>query len=203
MYYIMNDSTLISDLPGNITETQKTVNNTNTIGNTYMPMNMHSDPFGNNSIKEIQPYPREDKRQTADQEIQRLPSRDIVMDTNMYTQDDEIKANYIPKVKNIKDYVRDYEEEESERINNHKKEKNAKNQIENWMSIFQDFFLLAILYFISFMPIINTISYKYLIGLGIFHLDGNLNNRGIVLKSIIFSFVYCISLNAGNVLFSM
>lgn len=195
----MNDSTLISDLPGTV-ETQK---DATSVGNTYMPMNMHADPFGNNnSIKEIQPYPREDKRQSPDNEIQRLPSRDIVMNTNMYTQDEEIKANYIPKVKNIKDYVRDYEEEEIERINKHKKEKNTKNMIENWVLRTQDLFLLVILYFISQMTIISNISRKYLISLGIFDLDGNLNNKGMLLKSIIFSAIYSISSNLGNSLFS-
>jgi hypothetical protein len=194
----MKDSTLISDLPGP-TETQK---DTTAVGNTYMPMNMHADPFGNNnSIKEIQPYPREDKRQSGDNEIQRLPSRDIVMNTNIYTQDDEIKANYIPKVKNIKDYVRDYEEEESEKIKNHRKEKNTKNMIENWMSKFQDLFLLAILYFISQMGIVSKISRIYLTNLGIFDIDGNLNNKGMVLKSIIFSMIYSISSNIGDSMF--
>jgi hypothetical protein len=174
----MTDSTRISELPD--------ISSSNDNGNSYMPMNMHSNPYGN-SMEGLQPYPQEDKKQAS--EIQRLPSRDIAMDTNMYTNDNEIKANYIPEPsKNIKDYVRDYEEEESERIDNHKRDKKRKFGMDELITHFQEIFLIGTLFFISQMLIINETMRKYCKNLGTFDLDGNIN-----VKKMFFRFKYLFS----------
>lgn len=208
----MNDSTRISDLPemptsqmqnsvqqNGWTQQQDTINDQKSNGNTYQPMNIHQNPYGNgnNSIQELQPFPREDRRE---QSVQRLPSRDIPQNTNQY-MDEEVKVNYIPKAKNLSDYVRDYKEEESERIINHKNERNMKNKMNEIYTELQEVFLIAILFFISQMAIINKIMRQHLLFLGIYDTDGNLNIKGMMFKSLAFSVVYGIACKTGNQLF--
>jgi hypothetical protein len=202
----MNDSTRISDLPqqnvntNNVQSIQKTQNN-----QTYETLNIHSNPYGNgnNAIQELQPYPREDRKQTTDKEIERqhLPSRDIGMNVNSYIQDEEVNANYIPKTKNIKDYIKDHEDDQEERIINHRNEKNRKQLIGEVFSEFQDVFMVAILYFISQMSIINSIMRKNLMFLEIYNSDGNLNLKGMIFKSMIFAIIYGFAFNIGDNIF--
>lgn len=206
----MDDSTRISDLPripagqqnGWSQQQQSQQQHQNTMSdmsNTYQPMNVHANPYGNeiNTMDELKPYPKEDRRTDS---VQRLPSRDIPMNTNQF-MDEQVRANYIPKPKNVSDYVRDYKEEESERIHKHKKEKNKKNKLEEIYTEFQELFLIAILFFISQMSIVNKIMIQYLLFLGIYDLDGNINLRGMIFKSVVFSLVYGITFKSGNKLF--
>jgi hypothetical protein len=188
----MNDSTRISDLPD--------ASSTNDLGNTYIPMNMHSNPYGN-TVQDLQPYPQQDKRQDS---LQRLPSRDIAMQQNNYTNDEEIKANYIPQPsKNIKDYIKDYQEDESERIRNHNKEKNHKKDANEMIFHFQEAFMIGVLFFISQMWIVSSTMRKYCNNLGIYDVDGNLNVNGMIFKSILFSSLYTFTFQAGHRLFPL
>jgi len=189
----MSDSTRISDLPN--------ASSTNDLGNTYIPMDMHPNPYGN-TVQDLQPYPQQDRRQGSLSEMQRLPSRDIAMDTNNYTNDEEIKANYIPQPsKNIKDYIKDYQEDESERIRNHNREKKQKNNADELISHFQEAFMIGILFFISQMWIVSTTMRKYCNNLGIYDFDGNLNVNGMIFKSVLFSSFYTFTFQAGYRLF--
>jgi hypothetical protein len=210
----MNDSTRISDLPDMPSgQMQNSVQQNNwsqqqqqpqqntmiDMSNTYQPMNVHANPYGNeiHTMDELKPYPREDRKKDS---MQRLPSRDIPMNTNQF-MDEEVRANYIPKPKNVSDYVRDYKEEESERIHKHKKEKNKRNKLDEIYTEFQELFLMAIIFFISQMSIVNKLMRQHLLFLGIYDLDGNINIRGMIFKSAIFSLVYGITFKAGNKLF--
>ena len=206
----MNDSTRISDLPdmpsnqmqNSVQQNgwQQQQQNDTDLGNTYKPINVHANPYdnGNDSIQQLQPFPRQDRRQES---IQRLPSRDIQMNTNQYMEDEEIKANYIPKPKNVSDYIRDYKEEESERIHNHKNKRNNKNKLDEIYTEFQEILLIGIIFFISQMSIINKIMRQYLLFLGIYDNDGNLNIKGMMFKSVMFSIVYGVTFKMGNKLF--
>lgn len=205
----MNDSTLISNLPdrsnnrGTIqkqfqenkqsfnndinrdNEDKKISNDVNT--NTYVPMNIHSSPYGFKNNIEVQ-----------QENLHRLPSRDIPNDQINYVQDECVKVNYIEGPKNMKDYIKDYKEEESERIRIHNLEKNKLSRFDRTVSELQEFVLIAIMYFISQMPIVSVIMKKYLTILGIFEIDGNLNLYGKIFKSCAFALFYYISFQAIN-----
>jgi hypothetical protein len=186
----MNDSTLISNLPDrtNGAPTHNHFSNTpETNANTYTPMNVHSSPYGfKNDIN-----PEETVQH-------RLPSRDIPINQTDYTQDEAIQANYIEEPKNIQDYIQDYKEEESERIRKHNNEKNQVSRLDRAISDVQEFLLIAILYFISDMTIVNTLIKKYLSFLHLSEIDGNFNSYGKVFKSVSFAFIYYISFQAIN-----
>ena len=184
----MKDSTNISDLPDS-------TKSNNDIGNTYLPMNIHSNPFG--TMQELQPFPRQGKV-----ENQRLPSRDIAMNQDGFTHDEEVVANYIPKpTKNIKDYIKEYHEEEAEKISNHKENKKRKNIMEEVIYHIQEIVLVGMLFFISQMSIVNILMRKFLINLGIYDIDGHLNVKGMVLKSAIFTSIYSTVFYAGDRIF--
>ena len=157
--------------------------------NTYAPMNLHDSPYGFQNDIDVP------------QQQYRLPSRDIPNDQTKYTQDQSTKANYIEEPKNIQDYIQDYKEEESERIRKHNNKKNKISQFDKTISEAQEIFLIAILYFISNMTIVNTLIKRYLSILGIFENDGNYNFYGKIFKSGSFAFVYYISFQVINNLF--
>ena len=158
----MADRTSIKSLP----ETE------NSPSTSYVPLDLHRHQFNDNMQ---QP------------ENHRLSSRDIAVNPNDYTNDSQIKANYIaPPVKNIKDYVRNYRENEYLSNRSHK----SKNKTSSNKSLVQDFILLVALYFISQMSIISSTLHKYGSYLGIYETDGQLNNKGMLFKSSLFSFIY-------------
>ena len=158
----MSDRTSITKLP----ETD------NNASNNYTPLNIHTPQFiHNNGLESIQ-------------DNHRLPSRDIAINSNDYTNDNQIKANYIPPVKNVKDYIKHSREDEYIQSRSHKLKKQIK------LSFFQEFILLTILMFIFQMTIINSILHKYSTSLGIFEIDGQLNKTGMIFKSSLFSFIY-------------
>ena len=223
MYYdiIMNDSTFISKLPDKSTNGgsiqnnfQENINckssNQNNISfnqnnlpqiqnnaaintNTYTPLNdVHPNPYGFKNDIDVS---------LKQDQMHRLPSRDIPIDQTTYTQDEEVKVNYIEEPKNMKDYIQDYKQEESERIRIHNLEKNALSRFDKTVSELQEFILISIMYFISYLPIITTLMKKYLNILGMFEADGNLNLRGKIFKSLSFATFYYTTFQAINRLF--
>lgn len=162
--------------------------------NTYVPMNIHTNPYGFKNDIEVQQFTEE----PTQERMHRLPSRDIPIEQTSYIQDEGVKANYINEPKNIKDYIQDYKEEESERIRNHNLEKNKLSRFDRTVSELQEFVLIAILYFMSQLPLISIVMKKYLSALGIFETDGNLNVYGKIFKSVSFALLYCVSFQAIN-----
>lgn len=116
----------------------------------------------------------------------RLPSRDIMIDTAQYQQDEEIQPNYIPKPKLTRDYVRDYEEAAEKSAKKHEKAKRQAEQIEDAMTDFQLPILVAVLFFMFQIPVVHSIMYRNMSFLPFFHSDGNLNFYGILFKSVMF-----------------
>lgn len=178
------------------------------LSNTYMPMNIHPNPFGqgssqsNGSVQGIESMPlpqnvhqsmdpyRNNSPQGYPQQDQRLPSRDIPMDSTEYTHDETIQANYIPPPVDTDDYIRIYEESKHKKMKQHQEEKYRKETAEDLVVQFQTPILVALLYFIFQMPIFNQLLYKYLSVLPIFKSDGNINLYGMILKSSGFAMIY-------------
>jgi hypothetical protein len=120
----------------------------------------------------------------------RLPSRDIPMDQAAYQHDEAVQPNYIPKPKLTGDYVREYEEATEKAIRKQEKKKEHEGKIDQTLTDVQLPVLVAFLFFIFQMPVINTLLYKYLKLLPIFHGDGNMNLYGTLLKSSMFGSVF-------------
>ena len=194
------DITRISDLPENTIHSKGSIDEG--LGkNNYQPINMHPNPYGNETpdIHSI-PFPQKDFRDSrsktqnnelGEQQHHRLPSRDIPMDTTIYSQDEEIKANRIPPSKKpMKDYIKKYEEDSEVVIKDHEKGKYRRMLIDKIQSEFIVPFMIAVLYFISNMTFISSIMYKYLAKLGIHNEDGSLNVYGMTFKSFLFGGIY-------------
>lgn len=197
----MSDSTPISNLPdgGNMSQSM----HQQPQSNVYMPLNNHKNPFidGQSNINGV---PMVNTRttnignsvggaggmsSTLDETIQySLPSRDIPQQLERFTHDEQIKPSYIPRNSDIDE--EDYIPEEMEKIRNRrrKREKQVRFQEDNLVDIQQPF-ILALIFFILQLPVVNNIIFKYLGSFGFAGLDGNLNIAGIFLKSIGFGLI--------------
>ena len=172
----------------------------------YAPINMHPNPYGNNSIQpNIMPHPQhtppshQRHAQPSNLDLQtelkniphvRLPSRDIPTDQTYYQQDVEITPNYIPKPKSTRDYVKEEEEVTEEKIEKHRNRTTQKETVNDLFNDFQIPILVSILYFIFQMPSVNTFLYKNFAFLSIHNLDGNINLYGVFFKSVLFGTIF-------------
>jgi len=153
-------------------------------------------------------------------EIQRLPSRDIPLDTTRHSQDEAVQANYIPPPprKRVKDYIQEYDATESDKIQQHEREKQNQEWYETMFRTYQHPLLIALLYFIFQMQFISQAMFTYLgltnltghgetrLGLTnnltghgetrlgkwswLYQPDGQLSAYGIAVKSALFTAVY-------------
>lgn len=234
----MSNATRISDLPDHMGQQQHQQQQQPMGGdaNTYMPMNVHPNPYsqaiapgggyGNGAGPNVQagpPPPIHDFREprnggdrsitnnaiggggydlgmsgAPDQYLppqqQRLPSRDIPMDTTLYAQDEDIQVNRLPKppkTVRIRDYVDEYIESDAvDRIENHEREKRRSTLMEHtWMDI-QIPLLVALLYMVFQQNTLHRILFRYAQPLGIYSGDGTLNMYGIMFKGALFGSVY-------------
>jgi hypothetical protein len=130
------------------------------------------------------------------EEIQRLPSRDIPMDTVRYSHDEAIQANYIPppppsKTKRVEQYIQEYDDMESAKIQQHTSTKKQLNWYESMFHHYQHFLFLCILYFIFQMHIISHLMSTYLVKwTWLYQSDGQLSVYGMASKSVIFTAIY-------------
>jgi len=206
----MENTTRIADLPdsstGNI--------NADGISSNYTPINVHPNPYGVSAQNPIMPNPiqtsapqnqlqqqvmppPQSQYLTTDQQIalqnmpqQRLPSRDIAQDTTMYSQDDQIRANYIPKSSNTTDFVDEYEKTRQENIIEYEKKKKQQSHFDFIMTELQTPLFIIVLFFFFQLPIVNKLIFKQLAFLPIYGDDGNFNFNGLVLKSTLFGLLY-------------
>jgi len=205
-------STRIADLPDTSTAYMSHAQNTRTgptsgdadIQNTYIPMNVHPNPYGNpvapSSIDHpvnvrserggAEPLTREQQMMLDRTPIQNLPSRDIRMDTADYMQDAETIPNYIPPPKTRGDYVNDHEEVVKETFEKHRREKYRESRLDMILTELQVPIMIAVLYFAFQLPSVNMLMTKYLPFLSLYNEDGNMNFNGLVLKSILFGAIY-------------
>ena len=185
----MESTTRIDDLPENITMRMPTDQ-----APTYAPMNIHPNPYGNSLQPNVMPLPQskpDPKVRFQEENPQmRLPSRDIPMDQSMYQQDEEVQPNYIPRTKLTSDYVKDYEEVTHENIRRHENRKDKTSMVDKILSDLQTPILVALMFFIFQMPLINTMFYRNFSFLSVYNSDGNINFYGIALKSVLFGSIF-------------
>lgn len=180
----------------------------------YMPMNVHPNPYGNQPPTSVMPPPQQtqlppklnsqsfvfpqDQQTTsimpnhiptmqAQQPQYQLPSRDIPQDMSIYSIDEKIKSNYIPPAPlNKRDYIYENEEEEEEKkIQKKRKEKKVRFIDDAFVEI-QKPFIITLLFLLFQLPFMNAFLFKYLFFLKLFGEDGLMNMWGHVFKSALF-----------------
>ena len=184
------DSTSIDNLPGNninvnIKEepVQTPVNNTvsNNHNTTRRTTGKNKINATNSSTKRYKPA-LNGIQNAANQGITNLPSRDIPMNTETITQDEQIQPNYLPN-KNKDNYIDEETTYESMIEQNNKKNDN-KDRLDIIYEELQVPILVAVLYFLFQLPIVNK-KLLYILPY-IFKNDGNLSFSGYLTKSFIF-----------------
>jgi hypothetical protein len=112
-----------------------------------------------------------------------LPSRDIPINTEQLTQDEQIQPNYIPTPE-LRDYIRETDDD----INNYYRKEKMDNSLDSIYDELQAPLLLAVLYFLFQLPIFKKCVFKYAPFLC--HGDGNYNFNGLVFVCGLFGFIY-------------
>ena len=168
------------------TQTQAGFNDTNI----YIPLNPHPNPYGiSQSEQGPPPLPQQSysEKEKIQQPESRLPQRDIPMDITDFTHDEQVQPNYIPKPKLTADYVERHEQVTKAKILEYEEEKKKEANINQWIDEMYQPIILAFLYFLFQLPIINTLVFKRFSFLSIYKQDGNFNLLGLVLKSSLFA----------------
>jgi hypothetical protein len=111
-----------------------------------------------------------------------LPDRNISQDTTSITNDEKIQQEYVPPVNNEKYIENSISPDEVLNYN-----QNIESQNNNFEKYYQEFqlpILIAVLYFLFQLPIIQKYLYKIIPNL--FKSDGNPNFFGYLINSIVF-----------------
>jgi len=117
-----------------------------------------------------------------------LPSRDIPMNTTGHSNDPQIQPNYVPPPPpNNMDYIRDYESQENI-VQQHNKNINVNNSLDEMYNEIQTPLLLAVLYFLFQLPFFRRFLFSYFPVL--FLNDGNYNLNGYLFCSILFGLLF-------------
>ena len=125
------------------------------------------------------------------QQQQQLPPRDFPKNQDFYNLDEKIQANYIPPSPPLNnDFMRKYEEEKEKEWKKNVEKKRKSNRIDDVIEKTQIPFIVAILFFIFQLPIINNLIFKRFAFLSIYNADGNFNMYGLILKSVLFGIVF-------------
>lgn len=204
----MNENiTRIADLPDIHSQSQISNNIELGLPNSYIPMNIHPNPYGNN-LNQSPPPPAINDFREQSHNIQlsqehrdmldntphnRLPSRDIQMNTMDYSNDEQVHTNYIPQ--NNKDYIKDYDDN----IQKHRQEKHKIRLIDTIFTEIQIPLIISILFFIFQMSFLNNIFIKFLpFYTYLYNQDGNINIYGMVFKSILFGVFYYFTIESSK-----
>jgi hypothetical protein len=195
---------------GNVAMQSEQSGNGNSEISNYKPLNIHPNPYGHNEvIPQNMPLPEPSPQRGQQSSVpahtanagqvnytlenmppQRLPSRDIPMNQHDYQQDEQIQANHVPKVKLTSDYIREYEAASEQARKEHREQKYRQESAHSLISDLQLPILVAVLYFIFQMPVVNTLLRKYCSFLSIYHEDGNFNFMGLIFKSLLFGSIF-------------
>ena len=192
----MTDATRIMDLPENVTM-QMNTGRGDGINTSYSPMDVHPNPYGH-PPPSVPSMPTPTSTSTMKQSIppvqQHLPSRDIPMDTGNLVQDPQVQANYIPPipedVKQTAEYMKQYDEVTHRKVNAHMKEQEKKSRMDTLYEEGQIPILVAVLFFIFHMPIVNGWIYKYFAFMKLHDIDGHFNMYGLLWQSALFGAVF-------------
>ena len=202
----MNENvTRIADLPDNF-NTMSSQQNDLGLQNSYIPINIHPKPFGNSSQMQnlssstpprIQESGSNNMQLTDEQKMmidntpnKKLPSRDIRIEPIQILQDEQTQINYIPPDDLSNDFVLEYEMNKDKKLKSHEQNKHRTRLIDRIFTEIQTPLLIAILFFIFQMPVINKYLFKYFIFLNVYNQDGNLNIYGMLVKSVFFGLLY-------------
>lgn len=192
----MSDATRIMDLPENVTM-QMNTGRGDGINTSYSPMDIHPNPYGHPppSVPSMPtPTSTSTMKQSIPQVQQQLPSRDIPMDTGNLVQDPQVQANYIPPipddVKQTAEYMKQYDEVTHRKVNAHMREEEKKSRMDTLYEEGQIPILVAVLFFIFHMPIVNGWMYKYFAFMKLHDIDGHFNMYGLLWQCALFGGVF-------------
>ena len=196
----------------------------------YVPINVHPNPYGisdKNPISQQEPpvssqpqyqqppqqhHPHQQHQQQQHHQPpqnidfrqviaeQELPSRDIPMDSTQYTQDVEVKANYIPEAKS--DYLKNYEIEEQKNIR-YEQETHRKKMLDVIMDEIQLAVFVGLLFFIFQTSFFRKMIWNNFSWMPILNSDGNMNGYGVLFKSALFGLMFYISQKAADFLLDL
>jgi len=126
-----------------------------------------------------------------------IPTRDIPMNPNAFTHDEQIRPNYIPdhNADDQRDYIRDHVSMEGI-IRDNARSQNRMDTIEAIYIDFQIPILLGVMYFIFQMPVFRAQLLHFLPSM--FAADGNFNIVGLTGTSVMFSVCYFIIMKLFN-----
>jgi hypothetical protein len=137
-----------------------------------------------------QPPPIYQQSQPSQQQ-QQLPPRDFPKNQDFYNLDEKIQVNYIPPSPPLNnDFIRKYEEEKEKEWKKNIDKKRKSNRIDDVIEKTQIPIIVAILFFIFHLPIVNNLIFQKLSFLAIYNTDGNFNMYGLILKSVFFGITF-------------
>jgi len=161
-----------------------------------MPMQTHTTKPSNN------PYVSQSEQPAHLSHLppHQLPSRDIPQDMSIYSQDEEISPNFVPQVKLTSEFVKEYEDRIRDKEKYATQVKRLNNTWEDWLADpdVRATIIITVLFWIFQLPILNLIVLKRLSIFGVYSLDGNLNTRGLVVKSLLFGSAYYVVAKLGE-----
>lgn len=173
------------------------------LANNYIPMNIHPNPYGtppqgpdqlpfpeSSPQRNTQGPPPQVQQYNTNLQQQELPSRDIPMNMEGYTHDEQVQQNYIPQPKLTSDYIREYEQASEKALQKHEEKKYQEEVSQDLFDSLQIPIFVALLYFLFQLPIVNTYIRKYFSFLSLYSEDGNFNFMGLVLKSTLFGSLF-------------
>ena len=163
----------------------------------YVPINVHSNPYGISAQNPIPPptaqaadkhvhFDRTTMRDIESQMPQRLPSRDIPRDSQTYTHDEQVTPNYIPRPVVSSDYVRDYEDMTEKNLKEYEAKQRREQKLDTLMTELQLPIVVALLFFLFQLPVVNTMILKTFSFMTLHSADGHFNFYGLACKSMLF-----------------
>jgi hypothetical protein len=197
----MSDTTRIMDLPENITMQMNPTTRGDGMNTSYSPMDMHPNPYGHPppsaaSIPTPSSVPPQQMQQQMPQQMpqQTLPSRDIPQDQGSLVQDIQVQPNYVPPVpdtvRTTAEYMKQYDETTDRKIAAHKQEKESQSRMDKMVEQGQVPVLVAMLFFIFQMPIVDVYVFKYLSFMALHDTDGNFTLNGLIMRSAAFGAIF-------------
>ena len=113
-----------------------------------------------------------------------LPSRDIPLQTEQLTRDEQVMPNYVPQPQPHAQFVEDDDDD----IKQYYAKQHRNSSLDELYDELQAPLLLAFLYFLFQLPFFKKLVYQYLPFLC--GTDGNYNFNGLVFTCAFFGFVY-------------
>ena len=193
----MSDSTSINSLPGPASQQANNIqmNVVDTDNSPQLSPEQLSLSSGSSSAVPIVPAQVDPNamgkvmsglQQAHMQGMTQLASRDIPMPTTQFTQDQQIKPNYIPQAENSNN---NQEEDTYEALLKKKKKKTDNDdRLDMLYDELQLPILIMVLFFLFQMPFMQKKFLHFFPSL--FHLDGNMSMGGYVTKTFLFGFSF-------------